>query len=78
MTVSPAERDKGGADVRVVDRENPAAGHGTLGGKAALAVAAIGVAFSLFQIWTAAYSPISSSSRKPTWMERRARLEIGL
>lgn len=41
------------------DRDNPG-GHGRLAGRAALAVAAIGVAFSLFQIWTAALSPISS------------------
>jgi TRAP transporter 4TM/12TM fusion protein len=60
VTEASAERDKGGGDLHIVDRENPAAGHGTLGGKAALAAAAIGVAFSLFQIWTAALSPISS------------------
>jgi len=41
------------------DRENPAATHGAVG-TAAIAAFGIGVAFSLFQVWTAAMSPLSS------------------
>ena len=42
----------------VIDRENPGA-HGALG-TAAVAAFGIGVVFSLFQVWTAAMSPLSS------------------
>ncbi|MCW0180544.1 MAG: TRAP transporter permease [Zavarzinia sp.] len=42
----------------VVDREAPA--HARLEGRAALIVAVVGTLFSLFQIWTAALSPLSS------------------
>jgi TRAP transporter 4TM/12TM fusion protein len=45
---------------RIVDPENPTAGMAQLGGFAARAVFAIGLTFSLFQIYTAAFSPVSS------------------
>jgi TRAP transporter 4TM/12TM fusion protein len=48
------------AEARIVDPENPTAGMVHLSGIAARAVFAIGLAFSLFQIYTAAFSPISS------------------
>jgi TRAP transporter 4TM/12TM fusion protein len=48
------------AELRVVDRENPAGAVGYLGGGAAKAVFAIGVAFSLFQILISIYNPFSS------------------
>lgn len=43
-----------------VDRENPGAAHAALSGRAAQAVFLLGIAFSLFQVWTAALSPLSS------------------
>ncbi len=53
---SPAEDSSAAA---AFDRENPAATHGAAG-TAAKAAFAIGVVFSLFQVWTAALSPLSS------------------
>jgi len=48
----------------VVDRENPAASAVALAPFAARAVSLIGIAFSLFQVWTATASPISSLSQR--------------
>ncbi len=45
---------------RIIDKENPAAAHGYLMGSAARAAFAIGVAFSIFQLWTATFTPLSS------------------
>ncbi len=45
---------------RIVDPENPTAGMSQLGGFAGRAVFTIGIVFALFQIYTAAFSPIST------------------
>ena len=45
---------------RIVDPENPTAGMAQLTGFAARAVFTVGLVFSLFQIYTAAFSPLST------------------
>ncbi len=45
---------------RIVDPENPAAGTGQLAGFDRRAVFVVAVAFSFFQVYTAAFSPLSS------------------
>ena len=50
------------ANQQVVDKENPGSGHGFLQGHAAKAVFWVGVAFSLFQIWTATFTPLPTQA----------------
>jgi len=53
------DKAEGGAP-RVIDRENPTAGMTALAGFDARAIFIIAVVFSLFQIYTAAFNPVSS------------------
>ena len=59
MSRAPAPGEPSSPAGAAFDRENPAATHGAAG-SAAIAAFAIGVVFSLFQVWTAAMSPLSS------------------